>query len=309
MPALGPLLLTVAGLLAAPFSGCTCDAGGEAVPPAASASAAVIDEGVVRVLVDGAPLSSIPRSEVAGRRPLESFLGTATAPRAEWRELSARAGPRFVSLQPLQRLYPEHQLAFYRDAQGRVCFGAFRPEKPDMPPWMKEKLAAPAVHLVGVEVIELRTKERDVAAALSTIELVRGGATPVTLDESKLATLAKTKPLPGEEGGARKKGWHLRDIVGLAVNGREMSQIAEVVVRAGDAERRISGDELRGGDVVPVIKRNRRGVLKLFVYRRGAAADELSGVHQIAVLKPSELRPKPAVSPSAAPPPAASPHP
>lgn len=288
------LALFVLGSLSGP--GCTCGPESATSGPAAasSASSAVSSAAPaaappVRLVIDGVATPDLAVSALAPRAErvdLETLLPPGTAPRAEWRQLIARGGPRFVDLQSMQRLYPDQQLALYRDAEGRPCFGAFRRVEADMPLWMRQKLAEPVVSLVGVESLELRTRERPEATAADSLEVTRRGAAPVPLELAKLLALPTIKPLAGVPGDGRKRGHALQAVLGLALTPKELARVSEVVVWAGEESRRFTGAELRGDDVVPVLKRNRKGIWKLLVYRRNGTNDELAPVRRIDIDPP-----------------------
>ncbi len=300
--------LALAGVVAAVSSGCTCGGANEAVSGAPSPSvSATSNQPSVTIQFDDTPAIVVPASQIAGRTTLESLLGAHAGPRATWRELTARGGKRYVQLEHLQRSYPEHELSLYRDAEGRLCFGAFRAVRPDMPGWMKQKLAEPSPSLVGVDTIELRTKERNEAPPEVHLELVLPGKDPVTLDFAKLSTLKETRPFRGNEDQKTKRGWLLRDVLGLSLSRAELAEVGEVVVTGGGKEQRVSDKDLHGDDVAALLKLNRRGALKLFVYRKGGPGVELDAVQRIEVVRRGAAKPPSKPDASAHAPPKASP--
>lgn len=233
----------------------------------------------VKVYVDDA----LVKEPALGTTPvaLASLLSGDAATPDNWRRLQAQAsGGRFLDVRRPAQTYEGAETRLYLQ-QGKAAIGLFRPVKPDLPPQIAAIARQPALSLVDVTEVRVRTKELPPPSAPPGPAglLVRvSGEGAETVEPDALDGLPERK---GERQQIR--GWALADVIAL----RAPPEKAVSVTLTGEDGRSLSIEGALLADPAHqlLLKRNRKNEYVFHHWQRGKEkpVEELRGVTGIRV--------------------------
>ena len=251
------------------------------------------DTHVLRVLLDGVETTTIRAPALETAKRLSALLPDAAEDPSVWRVLEARAADgRFLRVLSPATTRAGQEARVYRDENGALNLGFFRPQVPSAPKHVQRALAKPTLRILKPVTVDVRTKEIPRPTRSADVALrveVQGGASR-TLSDADLAALPTSKSDSGGRGGGKGRrvssGWLLRDVLAPVADPKA---IARVLLHAEGREPvSVEGSVLRAGDKVARVKLNRRGQFVATVWDTAATPvaqlQQVRGLRRIVVV-------------------------